>query len=62
MKTLLLAFTAAFLGIFIGLSWAAWPDVPSSIIETIKEEEGFSATVYLDTLGIETIGYGFQVV
>ena len=31
------------------------------VFETIKQEEGFSATVYEDTRGIKTIGYGFRL-
>ena len=41
--------------------WQDNPDVPDSIIETIKQEEGFRPTVYKDTRGISTIGYGFRL-
>ena len=34
---------------------------PELVFETIKQEEGFSATVYEDTRGIKTIGYGFRL-
>ena len=32
-----------------------------SLIEDIKESEGFRDKVYKDTLGIDTIGYGFAI-
>lgn len=32
-----------------------------SLLESIKENEGFRSYVYKDTLGFETIGYGFKV-
>ena len=32
-----------------------------SLIEGIKESEGFRDRVYKDTLGIDTIGYGFAI-
>ena len=32
-----------------------------SLIESIKKHEGFSAMVYKDSLGIDTIGYGFAI-
>lgn len=31
------------------------------ILETLKRDEGWSSFVYRDTLGYETIGYGFLV-
>ena len=61
MKCLLLAVLAAILGAFVMLSWPLKPDVPGSVIETIKREEGYSAEVYLDILGVKTIGYGFRL-
>ena len=32
-----------------------------SLIEAVKESEGFRDKVYKDTLGIDTIGYGFAI-
>ncbi len=32
-----------------------------SLIDNIKESEGFRSSVYKDTLGIDTIGYGFAI-
>ena len=32
-----------------------------SLIESIKENEGYKSTVYTDTLGFDTIGYGFAI-
>ena len=32
-----------------------------SLIESIKKHEGFVPTVYKDSLGIDTIGYGFAI-
>ena len=32
-----------------------------SLIESIKKHEGFSAMVYKDSLGIDTVGYGFAI-
>ena len=32
-----------------------------SLIESIKENEGYKSTVYTDTLGYDTIGYGFAI-
>ena len=32
-----------------------------SLIESIKKHEAFSAMVYKDSLGIDTIGYGFAI-
>lgn len=32
-----------------------------NLIESIKSHEGFSSKVYKDSLGIETVGYGFTV-
>lgn len=32
-----------------------------SLFESIKENEGFRSYIYKDTLGFETIGYGFKV-
>ena len=32
-----------------------------SLIESIKKHEGFVPTVYKDSLGIDTIGYGFTI-
>ena len=31
------------------------------LINSIKEHEGFVAIVYKDSLGIDTIGYGFAI-
>ena len=33
----------------------------SNFIEELKEDEGFRATVYLDHLGLPTIGYGTRI-
>ncbi|WP_258033497.1 hypothetical protein [Campylobacter concisus] len=32
-----------------------------SLKENIKENEGFKSYVYKDTLGFDTVGYGFKV-
>tara|TARA_B100000424_G_scaffold267818_1_gene261404 strand:- start:657 stop:1058 length:402 start_codon:yes stop_codon:yes gene_type:complete len=32
-----------------------------SLIDSIKENEGYKSTVYTDTLGYDTIGYGFAI-
>ena len=32
-----------------------------SLIDSIKENEGYKSTVYTDTLGFDTIGYGFAI-
>lgn len=32
-----------------------------NLLESIKENEGFRSYIYKDTLGFETIGYGFKV-
>ena len=32
-----------------------------SLLDNIKESEGFRSSVYKDTLGIDTIGYGFAI-
>ena len=32
-----------------------------SLIDSIKKHEGFVPTVYKDSLGIDTIGYGFAI-
>ena len=32
-----------------------------SLIESIKEHEGYVGIVYKDSLGIDTIGYGFAI-
>ena len=32
-----------------------------SLIESIKEHEGYVGVVYKDSLGIDTIGYGFAI-
>ena len=32
-----------------------------SLIDSIKEHEGYVPTVYKDSLGIDTIGYGFAI-
>lgn len=32
-----------------------------NLIENIKESEGFSGTVYKDTLGFDTVGYGTKL-
>ena len=32
-----------------------------SLIDSIKQHEGFVPTVYKDSLGIDTIGYGFAI-
>lgn len=32
-----------------------------SLVESIKENEGYRAKVYTDTLGFDTIGYGFAI-
>ena len=31
------------------------------LIESIKKHEGYVASVYKDSLGIDTIGYGFAI-
>ena len=33
-----------------------------SLIESIKKNEGYVKVVYKDSLGIDTIGYGFSTV
>ena len=33
----------------------------NKLIESIKENEGYVPTVYKDSLGIDTIGYGFAI-
>jgi len=33
----------------------------SNLIDSIKENEGYVPTVYKDSLGIDTIGYGFAI-
>ena len=32
-----------------------------SLIESIKQHEGYVGVVYKDSLGIDTIGYGFAI-
>ena len=32
-----------------------------SLIDSIKKHEGYVPTVYKDSLGIDTIGYGFAI-
>ena len=32
-----------------------------SLIESIKKNEGYVKMVYKDSLGIDTIGYGFAI-
>ena len=36
-------------------------DVPPSLIDTLKTEEGFSSKPYLDTRGFLTVGYGSRI-
>ena len=36
-------------------------EVKDSLVDTIKEHEGYRASVYMDTLGKPTIGYGFLI-
>ena len=32
-----------------------------SLIESVKKNEGYKGMVYKDSLGIDTIGYGFAI-
>ena len=36
-------------------------EVKDSLVDTIKEHEGYRNAVYMDTLGKPTIGYGFLI-
>lgn len=36
-------------------------DVPTTILDELKRDEGYKQFPYLDSRGIETIGYGFNL-
>jgi lysozyme len=36
-------------------------DISEELLDSIKQNEGYSLTVYKDSLGFDTIGYGFAI-